>query len=140
MPAIEKSVVTLRVGGDDLEPEEITRLLGVTPTHAHVKGEQWSGEKPGRIYTRRSGLWRISAADREPEDMNGQIQQLLGQLTVDLMVWRELASRFEVDLFCGLFMKSGNDGMALSPESMTALGERGITLILDIYCGDDEEP
>jgi hypothetical protein len=36
-------------------------------------------------------------------------------------------------------MEGTNEGMSLSAKSLTALGERGIELVLDIYAGDDED-
>jgi hypothetical protein len=54
-------------------------------------------------------------------------------LTEDLAVWEELTTRFSADLFCGLFMREGNEGLSLSPETMQALGSRRLLLGLDIY-------
>ena len=139
MAQLQKSVVTLRIGGDDLVPDEITALLGVPPTDAVVKGQEIVGRKTGRVWIAKSGLWRLHAANREPEDMNGQIQEILSQVTTDLAIWRSLASRFQIDLFCGLFLRTGNEGLTLSPESLYALGARGIEMGLDIYSGDDDE-
>jgi len=44
--------------------------------------------------------------------------------------------RFEVDIFCGLFMGSSNEGLSLSPRTLSALGQCGIELGLDIYGPD----
>ena len=101
MGAVRKSVATLRIVGDDLVPEEISRRL-VVPTH-------------------------------EPGNLDMQIRELLDKVTSDLEVWRDLVHTYRVDLFCGLFMESGNDGVTLSPTSLAALGQRGIELQLDIY-------
>ena len=54
-------------------------------------------------------------------------------MTDDLGVWKALTSSYEVDMFCGAFMQSGNDGLSISAESMLDLGTRGIELDLDIY-------
>jgi hypothetical protein len=37
-----------------------------------------------------------------------------------------------VDLFCALFMNSGDEGLTIDPSTLTALGSRGIPLAL--YC------
>ena len=117
MAHLQRTVVTLRIGGDDLNPDEISALLGVPPIHAQVKGQQIIGKKTGKIRIAKSGLWRLCAKDREPEDMDGQIQELLSQMTTDLNVWQSLAKRFQIDLFCGLFLGGSNEGMMLSPQS-----------------------
>ena len=139
MAHLQRSAATLRIGGDDLTPDEITALVGVSPTHAQIKGQQFVGKKTGKIRVAKSGMWRLCAKDREPDDMDGQIQEILSQMTSDLSIWQSIASRFQIDLFCGLFLKSGNEGMTLSPQSLSALGTRGIELDLDIYSGDDDD-
>ena len=70
--------------------------------------------------------------------MDGQIEELLSQATPDLKIWQDLAKRYHIDLFCGLFLGCSNEGMTLSPQSLLALGERGIDLDLDIYSGDED--
>ena len=75
--------------------------------------------------------------DREPEGMNGQIHEILSRMTDDLSIWQSITKRFRVDLFCGLWLTGSDSGMTLSPQSLVALGERGIELGLCIY-GDDE--
>ncbi len=84
------------------------------------------------------GVWRLQATDREPEDMDSQIREILSQTTSDLAVWRSIAEKHKIDLFCGLFLGGSNEGMTLSPQSLLALGERGIEMGLDIYSGHDE--
>ena len=141
MACIHHSAATLRIIGDDLIPAEITEALGASPTHVQTKGEKIVGNNTGKDRTARSGMWRLVVSDREPEDLDGQIREILGQLTEDLDVWKSIGSRYKMDLFCGLFMECSNEGMELSPESLLALGSRGIKIGLDIYgpTGDDEE-
>jgi hypothetical protein len=141
MGRIRKSVVGLRIIGDDLIPNEITALLGTSPTCAIVKGETGKhivGPKVGDVRVARSGMWTLDASDRQPEDMNSQIQEILSRMTDDLSVWQSITRRFRVDLFCGLWLTGCDDGMTLSPQSLAALGERGIELGVCIY-GDDEQ-
>lgn len=138
MAAFDYSLVTLRFFGDDLQPDEITAMLGARPTAAHHKGQQLTGSQPGAVRSARTGSWRLSALRREPEDLEAQIFEILDQLTSDLAAWQSLEP-FRPNLFCGLFMGSGNDGVSLSPRALLALGQRGIELGLDIYDADEEE-
>jgi hypothetical protein len=139
MAQLKKSAVTLRICGDDLIPEEITELLGVPPTHGQRKGDRFVGKKTGQVRIAKAGMWRLRATNREPEDIDGQIRELLSQTTPDLGVWKDIAKRYSVDLFCGLFMGCSNEGLTISSESLAALGERGIEIGLDIYGGFDDE-
>jgi Domain of unknown function (DUF4279) len=139
MAQVQRSVVSLRIASEDLDPNKITRLLGATPTHTQIKGEKIVGKKTGYVRIAKFGMWQLSASDCEPEDMDGQIREILSQTTSDLAVWRSITQEHEIDLFCGLFLSVSNEGMTLSPESLAALGERGIELGLDIYSGFDED-
>ncbi|MCL9861425.1 hypothetical protein MX031_22170, partial [Ralstonia solanacearum] len=55
-------------------------------------------------------------------------------------IWRAIAQRYTVDLFCGLFMKHGNEGFSLSPASLLALGLRHVEIGFDLYGPDDDSP
>ncbi len=137
MARIQKSIVTLRIVGDTLVPDEISSQLGCAPTCSHYKGEQLNSRTKGIARVARKGSWHLESRDREPEDIDTQVGELLAQLSNDLAVWRQLEEQFKIDLFCGLFMDSWNEGFAISPKSMIALGVRGITVSLDIYAPID---
>jgi hypothetical protein len=137
MAQLQRSAATLRISGDDLQPAEITRLLGCDPSAAQTKGETIVGRDTGSARIVSTGMWRLFASKREPEDLDGQIAEILSKLTDDLNVWGSIAGTYRIDLFCGLFMGGSNEGLSLSPESMAALGLRHIELGLDIYGGDE---
>lgn len=138
MAHLSRSKATLRIAGDDLDPEEISRQLGCKPTTAQRKGEAIVHRKTGHTRIALFGQWRLEAAPREPEDIDGQISEILGQLSDDPEIWRSIGQRYKVDLFCGLFMKTGNEGLSLSPSSLHALGVRQIEIGFDIYGPDDD--
>ncbi len=135
MGPVSRTVATLRFFGDDLRPDEITALLGRSPSISTVKGEEWTTPS-GRIRVAKQGSWRLFAEDLEPGDLDRQLENLLYGLTDNLGVWTNLAARFRADVFCGLFLEDGNEGISLAPRTLTMLGSRGLTLDLDIYSGD----
>ncbi len=132
MGVLDHSSATLRLFGDDLVPENVSASLGVAPTESWHKGQELVSASAGNVRVAKTGSWRLKAARREPEDLEAQVFELLGQLTNDLAVWDSLSS-YKPNLFCGIFMASGNDGLPLSAKAMLALGQRGIALDLDIY-------
>ena len=140
MPQLDRTAAALRIYGRDLDPIEITRLLGNEPTYAQKLGDQIIGQKTGRVRIAKTGMWRLSVRDREAGDLDVQISEILANLTEDLEVWREITSKYQADLFCGLFMRHGNEGLSLSAESLVGLGARGIIMELDLYRGDDDVP
>ena len=139
MAALQRSVASLRVFGDDLDPSEISRLLGAQPSRGHRKGEELPTRSGVAARVARTGLWCLDAPDAEPEDINGQVAVLLGALTSDLTTWRNIASQYTVRLFCGWFMRRANEGVDVGPDTLEALASRRIELSLDIY-GPDEDP
>jgi hypothetical protein len=136
MAALYKSVASLRIAGDALDPTEVTRLLGAEPSWGQVKGQQLPSKSGTRVA--RIGMWSLEATPMEPEDLNSQVAELLGRLTSDLEVWKSLGDRFEIDLFCGWFMEGSNEGVSISPETLIALGEREIELGIDLYAPSAE--
>jgi hypothetical protein len=139
MAQIHHSAACLRIFGDSLQPEEITQILRCAPTEGQRTGEVIRYTS-GRERTVKCGNWRLVAERAEPEDVNGQIRSLMSQVVSDPDVWKSLVGRFDVDIYCGLFMQGSNDGLCLAPDVMALLGARGIQLGLDIYsAGDDDE-
>ena len=134
MAQIEKSVATLRIFGDDLLPDEISKFLDCQPTKSQIKGEVVRGHKTGREHTTKIGMWRIEATDSVPENLDAQVAELLNKLPQDLAVWSKLKERFEINFFCGLFMEKTNESVSLTSATLLSLGVRGIELSLDIYC------
>ena len=136
MPRLERAVASLRISGDDLIPDEISRLLGALPTRAHRKDEAVPIGTSGRTRIARFGGWALHATDTAPEDLDAQVAELLGRLNPDLSVWQSLSTRFHIDLFCGWFMSGWNEGVEIAPATLLALGERGILLGIDLYGPD----
>lgn len=85
-----------------------------------------------------TGGWWLQSAESEPGDLDSQIEEILGSLTNDLSVWDDIASKFKIDLFCGLFMNEEMEGIDISSENLLALGSRHILIGLDIYAPDSE--
>ena len=131
MAHLQKSIATLRVFGDSLIPNEVTRLLGGEATEATKKGELI--RRPSGDFIAKHGSWRLKAPECEPENLDHQVSWLLGQLTDNLEVWQVLGKEFKIDLFCGLFMGSSNEGFSLAAATMVALGARGIEIGFDLY-------
>ncbi|MEM9754974.1 MAG: hypothetical protein AAF914_03220, partial [Pseudomonadota bacterium] len=61
-------------------------------------------------------------------------------LTDDPGIWADLTARFRADMFCGVFLSGGNEGMSLSRQTIRSLAVRGLTIDFDIYDGKDDSP
>lgn len=133
MAVIARTKTSIRFFGDKLVPDEMSLLLGCEPTYKHQKGEVLIGRNTGKRRIAKTGLWRLEANEAEPGDLDHQIQDILSRLTNDMDVWSDLVGRYEVDLFCGLFMDSGMEGIGISSENLRLLGDRGVEIGFDIY-------
>jgi ribosomal protein L19 len=78
-------------------------------------------------------MWLLEATIAEPENIDGQIEEILSKLTQDFSIWQTLSKKFTIDIFCGLFMEESNEGLSLSLKTLSALGDRGIEIGFDIY-------
>jgi Domain of unknown function (DUF4279) len=86
------------------------------------------------------GMWTLQADETMPADVDSQVTAILSRLTPEEMIWAQLCDRYDVNVFCGWFMERGNEGVSVEPETMSALGARGILLDIDLYSGDDDAP
>jgi hypothetical protein len=137
MADLNRAVAELLLVGDDLVPDEVSALLGASPTRSFVRAEEVRQRRlPGPVA--RFGLWSLKAPETQPADIDAQVNGLLGSLTNDLGIWRELADRFGSRLFCGWFMKSGNEGLQISARTLGLLADRNIEMDLDIYAGAED--
>lgn len=90
MGHVSESAVSLRFIGDTLDPDELTRLMGVEPSGSQRTGGTFRTPK-GTELIARTGSWRLSVERRSPADVAGQVAELLAPLTTDLEVWQDLA-------------------------------------------------
>lgn len=135
MGELYQTAASLRIYGDDLDPDEVTAVLGKSPSATARKGDVlYSGQKRERIS--RVGFWRLETERLSPGDLDTQVSDLFKGTNDDVAAWRSITSKFNADLFCGLFLKEEMEGLSLSPATLKILGDRRITLELDIYAGE----
>lgn len=131
MPYLHHSCAALRIGGNSLKPDAISRLLGCSPTLAYVK-DQIEPSK-GKAIVRETGGWHLDAIGQQPGDVNAHVAQLFRQVNNDVSVWAALSGEYETDLFCVYFMSEADEGLEVSAETLKVLGDRGIKLELRMY-------
>ena len=135
---VDRVTVSLRVFGDDLDPDEVSRLLGCQPTKCHVKGEVIVGQNAGLRREARTGSWLLNSDDERSVSLDAQIVNLLARVAGDLAAWEELTEKYKADLFCGLFLEEGNRACRLSAEVLRRLAERRLSIGFDIYAVFDD--
>lgn len=137
---VERIKVSLRFSGDDLDPDRISNLLGCQPTKSYRKGDVLSSKRSSRIA--HTGFWSLSAVEEDTSTLEMKVRGLLDRISADSAAWNSL-SRFQGNIFCGVFIEDWNRGFSLSSELMQDLVERKLTIDFDIYCNnfleDDDE-
>jgi hypothetical protein len=129
--AVDKTDVCLAVYGEDLDPADVTRVLGCEPTSAHRRGDRM---KRGTL--RRTGAWLLSVRGTvSPEEVT---VALLDRLPADEEMWRDLARRYDLQLRYGLFLDRWNRGVTLSPTLVFRIARLHAVVGFDIYGPDGE--
>jgi len=135
----DRATLCLRVCGDGLDPDEVTRLLGRAPTRSQRKGQPVLTNSGEVKRIARTGSWLLDHAVGGDVTIDEAIESLLGSLPEDEQVWGTLMRLYLIDLLCDVLVKGLNQGFDLSPRVLGLLGRRGITLGVDIFCEPDEE-
>jgi hypothetical protein len=138
MSAVLQTIACLRFFGDDLDPDHISNVLGVAPTNAYRKGDVTPSEK-GKKAVAETGTWQLEADEEFSGELPEQIASIFAALTDDLTVWKDLSSRFDGDVFVGLFMAELNEAFSLDPALLGAISSRGLVLEFDLYGAEEDD-
>ena len=138
-PTCAYTHVWLRVLNEELDPDEISRILELQPTRTIRAGETVSW-KSSRM--RRHSSWFLESADQvDSRDSRENFDWLLNQIGGKGPQLQELAKRgYLVDICCRWDSASGEGGPSFTPWQLSTLGALGIELWFDIYFDADERP
>jgi hypothetical protein len=131
------AALCLRVCGDDLDPDEITRLMGRPPSRSQHKGQSVLDSAGQVKRVARTGSWLLDHPLGAEATIEEGIESLFGGLPDDDRMWAALGQRFRIDLLCDVFVRGVNQGFGLSPRVLGLLVHRGIELGVDIFCEPD---
>lgn len=128
--------ITFAIYGEELEPDEISHLLEVTPTSSHRRGDR----RGPRSAPYRQGAWFLSVRCEAPVEPDAALTRLLALLPRDENIWTELAGRYDLQLRLGVHFFGWNKGFGLGPATLQYLARMHVKLELDLYAyGDDDE-
>jgi hypothetical protein len=132
---VDETRLTLGIHGVDVQPEEISAVLGCAPTSAHRRGDV---RRPGSPPYPQGG-WLLTVEGRAPTGPDELVRQLLGRLPNDPAVWEQLATRYSVQVSFGVFVGAWNRGFELSTTSLRQLAGLGVPVGFDIYADGENE-
>ena len=124
-----RTYASLCIYGDDLDPPELTQLLGIEPTSSKRRGD---AIRRGRTAPR--GVWIFTTRDIcDSEDSSVHIA-MLSQLThPQAEALKGLQDRYLLRVFVYWSLEDGNGGPVIDPQSLGWLAEIGAELHVDLY-------
>lgn len=125
---VDESRLTLGIHGDDLNPEEVSRLLGCTPSSSHRRGDPRPSGPPWP-----KGAWLLTVEAKSPNGPEELVHLLLARLPADHALWSDLRRRFRLRLSFGIFTERWNRGFELSAGAIGRIDVLGAGLGIDIY-------
>ena len=126
---VNESSVTLAVYGEDLEPSEVTALLGVVPTKAFRKGHRQASKSPAMPH----GAWFLEVRGVSPSGPDTQLETLLSELPQSQHFWRELNERYTVQVRFAMHFEGWNKGFEFNKILVSRLAAMEVDLEFDIY-------
>jgi hypothetical protein len=122
----------LRIWGEDLPLEEISKLLDIEPTESWRKGD------PGiYVKARKDSAWCLhSPLPRTNTCLFEHFEALLALLRPRVKEIRELGERFSTSFVCtGSYDGTSSPGLCLSKNDIAFLASAGLDLDADLYFG-----
>ena len=100
---------TLRIFGGALDLDEVTRTLGLAPTHAHRRGERRTpGAEPYE-----HDMWSYHVPVPVDEPLGVHLQTLWGQVKPYREFLIGVKARYTVDVFCSYSTNCGTAGFVV---------------------------
>ena len=132
---VDETGVCLAICGKDLDPDEVTELIGCSPTNAHRSGDRKTPNSPPY----QSGAWLLEMRGSEPIGPEQLIRRLLLRVPQDENVWTKLSGRFRVRLLMGIHFTGWNKGFDLPADLIPAIASLRASIGFDLYgYGDDD--
>ncbi|MBD2447943.1 DUF4279 domain-containing protein [Nostoc sp. FACHB-152] len=135
--SVDKTSVCLAVYGEELNPDEISKILSCQPTKAHHRGVRQDSNSKYTPY--KSGAWLLNVKRYAPITADELIIDLLSRVPTNSRLWQELSAIYDVQVRIGIHMKGWNKGFNLQGQTVQRISELGASMVFDIYAYGDEE-
>jgi hypothetical protein len=136
VPEIAESLVSFSLRGDTLDPEDVSRLLGVAPTHTFRRGDPISSRNPENVH--QQGLWYLESELPLGAILDAHLQDILQRLLpVADQILRLLELGAEGSFRVALLTKDDGDpeGTTLSVETVAGMAALRAPLGITVYAG-----
>jgi hypothetical protein len=126
---IDAGEFSVSITSDSLDPEAITRLLGLQPTESH-RDESGYGEwcvRTGRLDFR---------AEKSCEE---QFDEFIRSLPADTDAWTRIAAEHRARAYIVVWMRTWNREFDISTFALGELARRRLRLHIDTYLDIDDD-
>lgn len=107
----ETASVFLRISAPELDPDVLTKELGLSPDHAHRRGDLRKGDPKFAGY--KQGMWSLKSRLPEEKPFEAHLDDILSALEPRQSYVQHLAEHAKIDFYCVLYNQQGFD---LSPN------------------------
>jgi hypothetical protein len=114
---------TLRICGDGLDLDEISRTLGLAPTHQHRKGEQVNPRGSDASHVWPHDMWSYKVPIDSERPLEEHIMALWNGIRPHIPYLQDLQRNFELDVFCGYRSNSATAGFQVSHRCLGLFSE-----------------
>ncbi len=131
---------SLHVSGADLLPDNVTNLLGVSPSQSQIRGTPLLRDDGSVRYIPKFGRWSrtIKAAETDEWDISEVLKLLFSDMTTNLEDWAKVAHLGRIHISLGLSLAQTNQEFELDQDLLRFLGERSISVWFDVYAESHE--
>jgi hypothetical protein len=124
---------TLRLLGEDLEPENVSAALRMPADRSYRKGDLVPARKQA---FRTKGYWSATSSKhvKGTADFNEHVSWLVGVIRPRrrrLLSYRKHG--WQVDICIGVHTSAGHGGPVVHPDTLRALGGLGLDVCFDLY-------
>ena len=136
---ITEYVVSFRIIDKELNPSEITALMGITPDIAYKKGDQNTKmSKKGKLIEFSpfsTGVWIIDSKEGKHLTLEHHFKSLIALLYPLKATLLDFSQRgYKMDMFCGIFLFDGTGAsFEIDPNTLLQLGELNISMGVCYY-------
>lgn len=133
MPNDPEVTACFRVHGDKLDPDRVTALLKIPPSHAHRRGEVRAGSRSCGQWE--NGIWICDSPLERTQGVEAHLDWLLEHLVPKRELLEQLSrGGFDMDFLIGYFSgTTGQGGFDLAPHHIRDIASLGAGLCVDIY-------
>jgi hypothetical protein len=131
---VDETRVTLALYGEALDPAEITRTLGCSPTHSFTKGFIRSERSTPMPH----GAWFLTLEGKTPLGPDQLIASLLRKFSLAREAWLDLAQHYDLQLRVAVHLDNWNRAFSLSRETLAEVELIGARLEFDIYADGED--